>query len=271
MVACLAAMMMSLTAQAKTQDVGGRVIDQNGEPLGFVSVALLSADSTYIQGATSDENGAFMIQTTDACCILRLSFIGYRTQYANVKGSDVGTIQMEEDQPLLSEIIVKGQMPKTKLTGNSMVTTIQGTILGTSGTAKEICAIFLAMATGLATGMGYLGLAAAFTAVLALVILITSRFDFGTRRNADRYKSFRIVIPEDLDYSGVFDDLFAEYTTSYELVNVRTTNMGSMFRLTYDVTLKDPDREKELIDKIRCRNGNLEINVSRQATAATEL
>ena len=136
------------------------------------------------------------------------------------------------------------------------------------GTAKEICAIFLAMATGLATGMGYLGLAAAFTAVLALVILITSRFDFGTRRNADRYKSFRIVIPEDLDYSGVFDDLFAEYTTSYELVNVRTTNMGSMFRLTYDVTLKDPDREKELIDKIRCRNGNLEINVSRQATAA---
>ena len=140
MVACLAAMMMSLTAQAKTQDVGGRVIDQNGEPLGFVSVALLSADSTYIQGATSDENGAFMIQTTDACCILRLSYIGYRTQYVNVKGSDVGTIQMEEDQPLLSEIIVKGQMPKTKLTGNSMVTTIQGTILSQSGTAKEMLA-----------------------------------------------------------------------------------------------------------------------------------
>ena len=138
--ACMATMMMSLSTQAKTQDVGGRVIDQNGEPLGFVSVALLSADSTYIQGATSDENGAFMIQTTDACCILRLSFIGYRTQYVNVKGSDVGTIQMEEDQPTLSEIIVKGQMPKTKLTGNSMITTIQGTILGQSGTAKEMLA-----------------------------------------------------------------------------------------------------------------------------------
>ena len=132
--------MMSLTTQAKTQDVGGRVIDQNGEPLGFVSVALLTADSTYIQGATSDENGAFMIQTTEACCILRLSFIGYRTQYVDVKGTDVGTIQMEEDQPLLSEIIVKGQMPKTKLTGNSMVTTIQGTVLGHSGTAKEMLA-----------------------------------------------------------------------------------------------------------------------------------
>ena len=140
MVALMAAMIMSLTAQAETQDVGGRVIDQNGEPLGFVSVALLSADSTYIQGATSDENGAFMIQTTDACCILRLSFIGYRTQYVDVKGTNVGTIQMEEDQPMLSEIIVKGQMPKTKLTGNSMVTTIQGTILSQSGTAKEMLA-----------------------------------------------------------------------------------------------------------------------------------
>lgn len=139
------------------------------------------------------------------------------------------------------------------------------------GTAKEICAIFLAMATGLATGMGYLGLAAAFTAVLSLVILLSGRFDLGTKRNADRYKSIRIAIPEDLDYTGVFDDLFTEYTSSCELVNVRTTNMGSMFRLTYDVTLKDPDKEKELIDRLRCRNGNLEINVSRQATAATEL
>ena len=138
--ALIAAMMMSLTAQAKTQDVGGRVIDQNGEPLPFVSVTLLTADSTYIQGATSDENGAFIIQTTDACCILRLSFIGYRTQYVDIVGTDVGTIQMEEDQPMLSEIIVKGQLPKTKLTGNSMVTTIQGTILGTSGTAKEMLA-----------------------------------------------------------------------------------------------------------------------------------
>lgn len=136
----MAAMMMSLTTLAKTQDVDGRVIDQNGEPLGFVSVALLTADSTYIQGATSDENGAFMIQTTDACCILRLSFIGYRTQYVDVKGTDVGTIQMEEDQSMLSEIIVKGQMPKTKLTGNSMVTTIQGTILSQSGTAQEMLA-----------------------------------------------------------------------------------------------------------------------------------
>ena len=140
MVTLVAAFMISLTSQAKTQDIGGRVIDQNGEPLGFVSVVLLSADSTYIQGATSDENGFFQIQTTDACCILRLSFIGYRTKYVDVKGVDVGTIQMEGDLPMLSEIIVKGQMPKTKLMGNSMVTTIQGTVLGQSGTAKEMLA-----------------------------------------------------------------------------------------------------------------------------------
>lgn len=139
------------------------------------------------------------------------------------------------------------------------------------GTAKEICAIFLAMATGLATGMGCLGLATAFTAVLSLVILLSGRLDLGAKKNAGRYKSFRITIPEDLDYTGVFEDVFAEYASSCELVNVKTTNMGSMFRLTYDVTLKDPDREKELIDKLRCRNGNLEINVSRQGTAPTEL
>ena len=139
------------------------------------------------------------------------------------------------------------------------------------GTAKEICAIFLAMGTGLITGMGFLGLAALFSAVLSLAVVIFNHIDLGSKKNADRYKSFRIVIPEDLDYTGVFDDLFDEYTSKCELVNVRTTNMGSMFRLTYDVVLKDPEREKELIDKLRCRNGNLEINVSRQGSAATEL
>ena len=140
-----------------------------------------------------------------------------------------------------------------------------------AGTAKEICAIFLAMGTGLIAGMGYIGLAAIFTVALSLVLAVSNRLDLGTKRNSDKFKSFRIMIPEDLDYSGVFDELFKDYTSSCELVNVRTTNMGSMFRLTYDVTLKDASKEKELIDKIRTRNGNLEVNVSRQASAATEL
>ena len=140
MVAMIAAMMMCLTAEAKTEDVSGRVIDAQGEPLPFVSVALLASDSTYIQGATSDVDGYFQIMTTDACCILRFSYIGYRTKYVDVRSSEIGTIQMEQDQTILNEIVVKGQMPKTKLTGNSMITTIQGTILGQSGTAKEMLA-----------------------------------------------------------------------------------------------------------------------------------
>ena len=101
--------------------------------------------------------------------------------------------------------------------------------------------------------------------------MILNKLDFGTKRNAGKYKTFRIMVPEDLDYTAIFDDVFAEFTSSNELVQVKTTNMGSMFRLTYDVVLKDPSREKEMIDRIRCRNGNLEINVSSQATAATEL
>ena len=140
MVAMIAAMMMCLTADAMTEDVGGRVIDAQGELLPFVSVALLTADSTYIQGATSDVDGYFQIMTTDACCILRFSYIGYRTKYVDVRSSEIGTIQMEQDQTMLNEIVVKGQMPKTKLTGNSMITTIQGTILCQSGTAKEMLA-----------------------------------------------------------------------------------------------------------------------------------
>ena len=139
------------------------------------------------------------------------------------------------------------------------------------GTAKEICTLFLAMGAGLIVGMGYLGFAVLFTAVMCAVFLLYSRLDLGARKNAARYKTVMVMIPEDLDYTDVFDDIFKEYTSSCDLVHVKTTNMGSMFRLTYNVTLRDVAREKEMIDKIRCRNGNLEISVSRQETAAPEL
>lgn len=139
------------------------------------------------------------------------------------------------------------------------------------GTAKEIGALFLAMGTGLIAGMGYLGFAALFTVIMSIVFVLYNHLDFGSRKNAASYKTFNITIPEDLDYTGVFDDIFSEYATSSELVHVKTTNMGSMFRLTYDVVLRDAGKEKELIDKLRCRNGNLEIAVSKQATTVTEL
>ena len=139
------------------------------------------------------------------------------------------------------------------------------------GTAKEIAALFLAMGAGLIAGMGYLGFALLFTVILCAVFMLYNALDFGAKKNADRYKTFRITIPEDLDYTGVFEEVFAAYVTDCQLSGVKTTNMGSMFRLSYDVTLKEPSKEKELIDKLRCRNGNLEITVSRQATVNTEL
>lgn len=139
------------------------------------------------------------------------------------------------------------------------------------GTAKEICTLFLAMGAGLIAGMGYLGFAVLFTLVMCAVFVLYNCLDFGAKKNAAIFKTFTITIPEDLDYSCVFDDIFAEFTRSYDLVRVKTTNMGSMFKLTYNVELTDTTREKEMIDKIRCRNGNLEIAVSKQETVGTEL
>ncbi|MBQ4598530.1 MAG: DUF4956 domain-containing protein [Clostridia bacterium] len=139
------------------------------------------------------------------------------------------------------------------------------------GSAKEIVAIFLAMGAGLIVGMGYIGFAFLFTLIMCGMCMLYNRLDFGTKRNAAIYKTINITIPEDLDYSDVFDDIFAQYTTEHELVRVKTTNMGSMFRLTYAVSLRDIALEKEFIDKLRCRNGNLEITVSKQETTTAEL
>ena len=93
----------------------------------------------------------------------------------------------------------------------------------------------------------------------------------GNAKSEAVNKTIKITIPEDLDYTGAFDDIFAEYTRKNELVKVKTTNMGSMFRLTYNVTLRDATREKEMIDRIRERNGNLEIMVSKQENRVAEL
>lgn len=139
------------------------------------------------------------------------------------------------------------------------------------GTAKEICALFLAMGAGLISGMGYLGFAVLFTLIMCGMFLLYESLDLGARKKKDLYKTLNVTIPEDLDYTGVFDDIFTEYTIEHNLSRVKTTNMGSMFRLTYDITLKDAAGEKEMIDRLRCRNGNLEITVSRQETTVSEL
>lgn len=138
------------------------------------------------------------------------------------------------------------------------------------GTAKEIGMIFLAMGCGLICAMGYLAYAMLFTLLMCAVFIVYGSITFADK-TVDKYKTIRISVPEDLNYHGVFEEIFEEYTTNYKLIQVKTTNLGSIFRLTYDVILKDPSKEKEFIDALRCRNGNLEIVVSLQETMATEL
>ncbi|MDD3165139.1 MAG: DUF4956 domain-containing protein [Oscillospiraceae bacterium] len=139
------------------------------------------------------------------------------------------------------------------------------------GTAREIGVIFLAMAIGLACGMGYPGFAALFAVIMCLVLLLYTKLDFGEPKNAGLHKTLSITMPEALDYSSVFDDLFAQYTVQAKLLRVKTTNLGSLNRLTYDILLKPEASEKKFIDDLRCRNGNLEICSSVQVADSRDL
>ncbi len=127
------------------------------------------------------------------------------------------------------------------------------------GSAKEIVSIFLAMATGLATAKGYLALAALFVVVICLIMVLSNFIRF--KEKDDLQRELRITIPEDLNYAHEFDDLFETYTNSQKLLNVKTANMGSLYKLTYRVELKSEDDVQRFIDDLRCRNGNLEIAV----------
>ena len=132
------------------------------------------------------------------------------------------------------------------------------------GTAREICMIFIAVAAGLATGMGYLAFAAVFVLVMALLAVLYAKLGFGEKAARGK-KSLTVVIPESLNYTEVFGDLFEQYTDEAELVSVKTTNMGSLFKLSYEIKLKDVSKEKEFLDALRTRNGNLEIMCARLA------
>jgi hypothetical protein len=129
------------------------------------------------------------------------------------------------------------------------------------GSAREITAIFLSMALGIATGMGYLGMAAIAIVVIGLVQILLVLTPYGEKGGG--MKELKVTIPESLDYSGIFDDLFAKYAKKIELVNVKTTNMGSLYELRYHVNLRDKAQEKAFVDDLRCRNGNLNISIGR--------
>ena len=134
--ALMAAMMMTMTAQAKTQDWGGLVVDENGEPMPYVNVVLLSLpDSAFVQGAMTDEQGMFKIVTNVTNGVFKVSSVGYQTLYINA-GEGL-TIQMKEDTQILGEVVVKSQLPKTHAKGDAMRTTVAGTILEKAGTVSD--------------------------------------------------------------------------------------------------------------------------------------
>ncbi len=137
------------------------------------------------------------------------------------------------------------------------------------GTSREIGSIFFAMAVGLATGMGYLAIAALFLVVVGLMTMLLNTISFGEPKTTE--KELRITIPENLDYAGLFDDLFSKYTKKSELVRVKTTNMGSLYELRYHIVMRGADIEKSFLDELRCRNGNLNIACGRVTTRSDEL
>lgn len=139
------------------------------------------------------------------------------------------------------------------------------------GTAKEIGVLFMAMGAGIITGMGNIAYAFLFVVIMGAVDMLYAQIDFGVRKRMSLERCLHITIPEDLDYVDVFDDLFDQYTNKSELVNVKTTNMGSLFKLTYHITFREAGREKAFIDDVRCRNGNLEISLSNQESSVSEM
>ena len=137
------------------------------------------------------------------------------------------------------------------------------------GNSREIVSIFFAMGIGLAVGMGHILFATTITVLVSIILIILSKTKFGEKNIHE--KKLKITIPEDLDYSNVFDDLFEKYTKTNELEKVKTTNMGSLFELTYNIVTRENINEKEFIDEVRCRNGNLNITLEREISGENEL
>lgn len=125
------------------------------------------------------------------------------------------------------------------------------------GSSRDICILFFAMSVGLVIGMGFAGYAAVFTVGLGIVMIIAEKII--SPKSSGLMRQLKIIIPEDMDHSGAFDDIFKEYTVSASLIRVKTVRMGTMYELVYYVVYKNGASEKEMLDKIRCRNGNLTV------------
>ncbi len=128
------------------------------------------------------------------------------------------------------------------------------------GDPKDIAYIFFAMAGGLACGLNFYIYAIIFTIILCLLMTILNIIKFGESRDSN--KILKIVIPEDFDFEGIFDDLLKEYTSSYQLVRVKTIDLGSLYEIMYYISIDHKHSQKEFIDEIRCRNGNLNVTLT---------
>ncbi len=129
------------------------------------------------------------------------------------------------------------------------------------GSSEEIAAILIAMGSGIAFGMGYVAYGVIILICMSVVLIILSLLPIFEHKSMMQERLLRITIPESLEYSGAFDDTFNHYLTSYENAGVKTTGMGSMFRLSFKIQMKDPSEEKAFIDELRTKNGNLEIAI----------
>ena len=138
-----------------------------------------------------------------------------------------------------------------------------------AGNSKEITSVFFAMVIGLAVGMGHIAFATLVTVIVGLLIFVYSKIDFGANKENER--KLKVVIPENLNFIDAFNDIFEKYTVQNILQKVKTTNMGSMYELNYHIVVKDDIDEKKFIDEIRCRNGNLNIMLSREEEGDAEL
>ena len=137
------------------------------------------------------------------------------------------------------------------------------------GNSKEIISVLWAMAIGLALGMGYVVYGVIITIIVALLVIGLSKLVYKVQDMSER--KLKILIPENLDYEEIFDDIFEKYTNKIELIKVKTTNMGSMYELIYMVNMKPKQKEKEFMDEIRCRNGNMLVMLERRELSEVEL
>lgn len=136
----------------------------------------------------------------------------------------------------------------------------------TPGDPKDISYVLFTSAAGLACGTGYYGYAVLFTVFLCLLMVALNIFNFGRKKVSQ--KLLKITIPEDLNFEGAFDDVFEQFTTDHELIKVKTTDLGSLYQIVYTVTMNTSVSQKEFLDELRCRNGNLNITLSMHEDAA---